>query len=68
MGATGDHKRAERIAGTIADSGQQAQALAGVAKVVGLPRAGHLLGEADQTRERANSRIDAVLREWNEPE
>ncbi|WP_336114121.1 hypothetical protein [Streptomyces sp. PTD9-10] len=22
----------------------------------------------DQTRERANSRIDAALREWNEPE
>ncbi|WP_425275834.1 hypothetical protein [Streptomyces recifensis] len=22
----------------------------------------------DQTRERANSRIDATLREWNEPE
>ncbi|SHN37975.1 hypothetical protein, partial [Actinacidiphila paucisporea] len=37
---------AEQIARTITDPDRQAQALTRVAKVVSLPRAGHLLGEA----------------------
>ncbi|MFJ4931673.1 hypothetical protein, partial [Streptomyces sp. NPDC088736] len=36
----------EKVARTISNQDQQAQALTEVAKTVGLPRAGHLLGEA----------------------
>ncbi|WP_338672270.1 hypothetical protein V1460_04485 [Streptomyces sp. SCSIO 30461] len=53
LAAAGDPARAcelatsaEHVARTIADPGQQAWALTEVAKVVGLPRAGHLMGEA----------------------
>lgn len=48
----------------------------GVDAVESARRAGHSIAVPhkvyakvlDQTRERANSRIDAALREWNEPE
>ncbi|MGC4981601.1 hypothetical protein ACLQ18_13310, partial [Streptomyces sp. DT193] len=46
MAEVGCHERAEQIARTLTDPYQQAQALVGVAKVVGVARAGHLLGEA----------------------
>ncbi|MGW2821801.1 hypothetical protein ACWC24_12445 [Streptomyces sp. NPDC001443] len=46
MAAAGDYERAEQIARTITNPSEQAQALTGVAKAVGLPRADHLLGEA----------------------
>ncbi|MEU4088749.1 hypothetical protein [Streptomyces aureus] len=42
----GDHERAEALARTITAPDRQAEALVAVAEAVGLPRAGHLLGEA----------------------
>ena len=46
LAATGEHDRAEQIARTITEPDDQAAALTGLAKAVGLPQADRLLAKA----------------------